>query len=354
MFFRILLFVVALTACTPRGELGFIQAEKPGRSIFVGTTREFDAAGDPTSFGRAPLAFARYDVAVPLSHQPGEITYGRRGRVDPAKDFAVTGRLRYDDAAGFRSDLSRELAKSGGEAVIFVHGYNTNFAEGLYRQAQLGHDFNVPGVLITYAWPSRGKVAGYAYDRDSALYARDGLEDLLREVTKAGAKRIIMVSHSMGSAVTMETLHQLNLTGDRAILGRIGGVVLISPDLDIAVFRQLLARMPVMPQPFIVFTSQKDQALKLSGWISGERSRLGNLKDVAELADVKVTVVDIGAFNTGEGHFNLGNSKTLIALLNRTGAAAIFGADGPQTGLLPVVVLSVRNVTQLILQPVIQ
>ncbi len=347
MFFRLAL--VFLVACTPRGELGFAPGE--GRPVFVGTTRGFDAAGDPTLFDRRPLGLARYDVSIPADHKPGEITYGN----DPAKDFTITGKRHYTGDSAFRGDLAAELRRTGGEAVVFVHGYNTNFAEGLYRLAQLGQDFKVPGVLVSYAWPSRGTVAGYAYDRDSALYARDGLEGLLKELRQAGAKKITLISHSMGSAVTMETLRQMAIEGDRATLDRLAGVMLISPDLDVDVFHNLAERMGKLPDPFIIFTSQKDKALRLSGWISGEKARLGNLQDVRPLADLKVTLVDVGAFNTGEGHFNLGNSPALIALLNQAGAAqALVASDGGAAGLLPMVVLSVRNVTQVILKPVIQ
>ncbi|MCW1918888.1 alpha/beta fold hydrolase [Rhodobacter sp. KR11] len=354
MFYRVLL-LVALAACTPRGELGFTQAAAPGRSIFVGTTRAFDANGDPTLFERAEtLGLARYDVAIPPEHLPGEITYPK-GEVDPQTDFAVTGKRNYTDDPAFRGDLARQLARNGGEAVVFVHGYNTNFAEGLYRLAQLGQDFEVPGVLVSYSWPSRGTVAGYAYDRDSALFARDGLESLLKELRLAGARRINIIAHSMGSSVTMETLRQMAIAGDRATLDRLSGVILISPDLDVDVFRNLATRMGKLPEPFVIFTSQKDKALQLSGWISGEPARLGNLQDVSELADLKVTLVDVGAFNTGEGHFNVGNSPALIALMNRAGAAeALVASDGSPSGLLPMVVLSVRNVTQIVLRPVIQ
>ena len=335
MFYRVLL-VVALAACTPRGELGFAETGVPGRPVFVGTMRGLDPKGDPTLFERnAILGLARYDVAIPAHHKPGEITFPKRGKVDPARDFVVTARESYPIPSKFRGDLSAELARNGGEAVVFIHGYNTNFAEGLYRLAQLGEDFDIPGVLVSYSWPSRGTVAGYAYDRDSALFARDGLEDLLKELRLAGAKRINIISHSMGTSITMETLRQMAIAGDRATLDRLTGVILISPDLDIDVFRNLATRIGRLPQPFIIFTSQKDKALRISGWLSGETARLGNLQDVAELGDLKVTVVDVGAFNTGEGHFNVGNSPTLIALMNRAGAVeALANSDGGvQTGL---------------------
>jgi esterase/lipase superfamily enzyme len=344
-------FCSLLLACTPRGELSFNdEATEPGRPVFVGTTRELDAMGNPTSFGRsAALSLLRYDVALPPARAPGEISYGQ----DPTKDFTVTAHETYATPMAFRADMAKELAKSNGAAVVFVHGYNTNFAEALYRQAQLGEDFQMPGVLVSYAWSSRGKVAGYAYDRDSALFARDGLQDLLRQLRASGARHITLIAHSMGTSITMETLRQMAMSGES--MDRIDGVMLISPDLDIDVFRNLATRIGRLPQPFIIFTSQKDKALRLSGWISGETARLGNLADPAVLADLKVTLVDTAAFNTGEGHFNVGNSPALIQLMNRANAVeALANADGGRAGLLPMVVLSVRNVTQVILRPVIQ
>lgn len=349
--------VVMIAGCAPRGELSFAEAPEPGRAIFVGTTRSLDpASGEPTGFGRAPLQLMRYDVSVPPERAPGEITYGddRQGP-DPARDFVVTGRTRYPAPAPFRSDLSRELARSGGEAVVFVHGYNNTFAEGLYRLAQLGADFDLPGVLVHYAWPSRAQVMGYAYDRDSALFARDGFQELLDELRRAGARRILLVSHSMGGALTMETLRQIAISADSGTLSRISGLVLISPDLDVDVFRAQVARVPRLPEPFVIFTSQKDKALRLSGWISGEPARLGNLEDVSRLADIRVTVVDTGAFSTREGHFNVGNSPALIAMLKRSGqvASVLEGDRTGQPGLLPMAVLTVQNATQIVLKPVV-
>ncbi|MBD3785378.1 MAG: alpha/beta fold hydrolase [Sphingomonadales bacterium] len=350
--------VMFLAACAPRGELGFAQAPEPGRPIFVGTTRNFDpVTGDPTGTDRSPgLGLARYDVAVPPGHQPGQISYAKPNQPpDPARDFVVTGRARYPEAKAFRTDLAQEIARNGGEAVVFVHGYNTNFAEGLYRLAQLGADFDLPGVLVHYAWPSRAQVMGYPYDRDSALFARDGFQELLEELRRAGAQRILLVSHSMGGALTMETLRQMAISADSETLSRISGLILISPDLDVDVFRAQVARMPKLPEPFVIFTSQKDKALRLSGWISGEPARLGNLQDVSELADIRVTVIDTGAFSTREGHFNVGNSPALIAMLNRSGqvAAVLEGDRTGQPGLLPMAVLTVQNATQIVLKPVV-
>ena len=71
-------------------------------------------------------------------------------------------------------DARRRRAKR--RALIFVHGFNNTFAEGLYRIAQLSHDLDLPRVTVHYSWPSAGQALGYVHDRDSALYARDGFE----------------------------------------------------------------------------------------------------------------------------------------------------------------------------------
>lgn len=356
---RLVLFfaLITLISCAPRGELAFApQPEVPVRTIYVGSTRGMDPRTE-TDFGyerRETLELARFDVTVPPDHTPGELSYpiGKK-RPDPRKDFLVADEKLYAQDTAFRADLRRQLARSGGEAIVFIHGFNTNFAEGLYRLAQLGTDFDIPGTLVYYAWPSRGNVLAYAYDRDSALFARDGLQDLLRELRLAGARKILLVAHSMGSALSMETLRQIAISADSETLSRISGVVLISPDIDVDVFRAQAKRIGTLPQPFVIFTSQRDKALRLASRISGDEARLGSLQDVSRVADLKVTMIDVGAFSVRDGHFNLGNSPSLIKLLGPTGRIAklLEGEQSGRTGLASGVILTVQNATQIILSP---
>lgn len=354
----IVLCVCLVAACAPRGEILLVEdATLPARSIFVGTTRGPDPeTGQDLTRGRLEsLRFARYDVSVPPDRVPGDINYPDARRApDPARDFLTTGAEFYPQAPAFRADLRRALARNGGEAVVFVHGYNNTFAEGLYRFAQVGHDLKVPGVLVHYSWPSRANVMGYAYDRDSALFARDGFEHLLREVRAAGARRIVIIAHSMGGALSMETLRQMAISGDAETLSRLGGMVLISPDLDVDVFRAQARRIGRLPDPFIIFTSRRDRALQLAARLTGDSARLGNLQDVTPISDLKVTMVEVGAFATGEGHFDVAKSPALIALLGSTGevAAVLEGDQAGRTGLIPGVVLTVREATRIVLTPV--
>jgi esterase/lipase superfamily enzyme len=352
---------VLLAACAPRGGLTlYPQAAETvtPRAIYLATTRGTDGPVEAgVQMGRsrsASVRYARFDITVPPGHQPGTISFPKPGRApDPAQDFLVTDRALFPGAAPFRQDLSRALAANGGDAVVFVHGYNDTMAEGLYRLAQLGHDLKLPGVLVHYSWPSRGQAFGYAYDRDSALFARDGFEEALDQLAAAGAKRITLVAHSMGGALTMETLRQMAIAGDRGVINRIAGVVLISPDLDVDVFRAQARRIGTLPQPFLIFTSQRDRALALAAKLSGETNRLGNLQDLSRVADLKVTLVEVGAYSTGDGHFTPGSSPALIALLAQVSDLdrALARDQAGRTGLLPGVVLTLQQATQVVMTP---
>lgn len=354
--------VLFLAACAPRGYLS-VEPDAAGvgqnERIFVATTRQ--AADERDRFGRErseAVSFARYDISIPPNRELGAIRWPPRGGTpDPARHFVTTAEVRHPDETAFRADLAAELKRlprGDRDAIIFVHGFNNTFSEGLYRIAQLAHDLEMPGTVVHYSWPSRASPLGYVYDRDSALFARDGLERLIAELGTAGAENIVLVAHSMGSALTMEALRQTVIRGGARAKARIGGVVLISPDLDVDVFRAQAHAMDGLPQPFLIFGSNRDRILNLSARITGEPERLGNLSDVSRVADLDVTFLDVGAFSEGAGHFTLASSPTLLSLLSRIGDVdRAFDADAKgRVGLLPGVVLTVQNATQVILAPV--
>lgn len=362
-FVAAILIVLSIAGCEPRGSIVIDPAAASVgdvETVFIGTTR----GADPETgeeFGKIrnqEIRFVRLDVSIPPDRKLGEIKWPRPvGRPDPMTQFLAVDEDIYPKAADFRADLARALAKEARgarEAVVYVHGFNNNFAEGTYRLAQLGHDLGTRGVSVHYSWPSRGHPLAYAYDRDSALFARDGLEDLLREVEAAGAEHMLLVAHSMGAALTMETLRQLAIEKNHSLLNKISGVALISPDIDVDVFRAQAIRVGNLPQPFIIFTSKRDHALALSSRLTGQHDRLGNVTDIEEVADLKVTVLDTTAFSTGAGHFNAGNSPALLLMLGRLSEidTAFTGDRTGRPGLLPGAVLTLQNATQIILSPV--
>jgi len=347
-----------LMACAPRGEFTAAPSDRASlapETIFVGTSRAADENGFTRDRSNT-ASFVRYDIGIPPDREPGEVNWPPKTRKpDPNRDFLTLNESRFSHPGEFRQALRKAMDLRGQKtAVVYVHGFNNTMAEGVYRVAQMHHDLKVPGVAIHYAWPSRGSALGYVYDRDSALFGRGGFEQLLNEAVGAGANEVVIVAHSMGSALTMETLRQMALRNNARSLSRIKGVVLISPDIDVDVFRSLVLDIGVLPEPFVIFGSRKDRMLGLSATLSGAEERLGNLEDLTRIADLKVTYYDTAAFSVGDGHLDPGTSPALLSLLSGIlGIDLAFRTDArARVGLFQGLVLTVRNATEIVLAPV--
>ena len=355
---RVLILVLILTGCAARGEFQHAPSGLAGgtpETIFVATSRAEGSGG--FGFERSETAnFLRYDVGIPPDREPGELNWPPKTRKPDAKrDFLMLDERHFASAKDFRGALKAAMKLRGQtDAVVYVHGFNNTMAEGVYRVAQMHHDLEVPGVAVHYAWPSRGSALGYVYDRDSVLFGRTGFVELLDEVEGAGAKNVVIVAHSMGASLTMEALRQMVLRDGPHALDRISGVVLISPDLDLDVFRSQAKDIGKLPKPFVIFGNTRDKILNLSSTLSGSGERLGNLEGITELADLDVIYLDTAAYTTGLGHLNLGENPALLKLFGGLlGIADAFTADArARVGLLPGIVLTVRNATEIVLAPV--
>lgn len=352
----IFLTVLVLSGCTARGP---IQSVPPGTE--AGETVEVFVATNRSDFLRETLRgrseetrHFRYQIRVPADHVPGRLSLPR-GRADPDRNFLAESAVEFPSEGDFSRNIQSRLSRlPSGDREIFtyIHGFNSSFEQGVMRLAQLEHDLELPGVSVHFSWPSAASPLGYAYDRDSALYSRDALEDFLRALpyTPDG---IVLVAHSMGAHLAMETLRQIEIATPGWSEKHLGGVILVSPDIDLDVFRQQAARIGRLPQPFVIFVSERDQVLNLSATISGETNRLGTLSDPAELADLEITLMDVSGFSEGVGHFNVGNSPALINILRQlTRFDRSFRNEGAgNTALIPGTILTVRNVTEVILSP---
>ncbi len=327
--------------------------------VFVATNRVPEDG--PARFGRRRGEtdhYRRYVLSIPPDRRPGSLEWPPpRAVPDPRRHFVTIEETAYASPAAFRAALAASLRPSRRgqrEAAVFVHGFNTNFAEGIYRVAQLAHDLEFRGTTVHFSWPSEGDALAYVYDRDSALAARDRLEALLEEVAAAGVDRILLFGHSMGAALVMEAVRQARLT-DSPLMRRLQGIVLMSPDIDVDVFRTQARTVGKLRQPILVFSSERDRALSLSALIAREPNRLGNLSDLSRVADLDVVLVDVTAFSSGLGHLTPGTSPQLIGLLNRAGEIdRAFNSDAEtRIGLLPGTVLTLERATRIVLSPVV-
>jgi len=291
--------------------------------IFLATTRaKSDQDGLIFSGDRSlDPYFAFVDVTVPKVHEAGNIERAVNPVVaDPARYFTARRLGIFPGRQDYRAELAREIPQRGGRAMIFVHGYNTAFDDAVYRMTQVAHDSGYPGAVVLFTWPSAGRVVDYLYDQNSVMASRDALEDMLRLVAEAGAERIDLVAHSMGSLVTMEALRQLAMTHDADLNGRLADVILASPDIDADVFKTQKRRLGSSKTNFVVLASRNDRALGLASFLAGRRERVGAVINAEELAEYGVTVVDVTALTAGDSlnHTKFADNPVLVKLLGVT------------------------------------
>lgn len=311
-------FVLAfLISCAPYPDKIAFSDRFPGadiQQIYVASGRPPSPEAPPPQQDRSAIAqFQKFAVSVPPGHELGQVEWPN-GTPDSAQHFTTVGVQPYQTDTSFLKALA---AEPGDEVTLFVHGYNTTPSEALYRFAQISHDFEIemPGVL--FSRPSAGRAAGYVYDRDTLLFSRDPLANLLTAIGRQTNKRIILLAHSMGAHLTMEVMRQLALSGRRDVLDRLEVVVLLAPDIDPDIFRVQSEAIGTLPQPFVIMTNRDDRALRLSAFINIGRQKVGDLSRAQDVAGLDVTLFDFTALadESNRNHLVPFASPTAIAVL---------------------------------------
>lgn len=319
------LLAVTLSNCAgPRAIIGLDQQQiHIGNSatipFLVATTRAPSGTLDPLYSNDRTLnaSFSQIDVSVPASHKAGMVETAANSP-DPGRHFMAANYRQIADAGSFQNAINARLAKrplAQRRVFIFVHGYNNNFAEGLFRNAQMVHDYRLAALPIYFSWASTASLTGYAFDRDSALAARDGLAETIEAAARSKASGIVIVGHSMGAFVVMEALRTLALRNKPDVLAKIRGVMLAAPDIDPDVFASQASDMPVLPQPFTVVVSNRDRALRLSRLLTGGADRVGSGLDIGRRRSKEIQVIDVSKIDGG-GHSTFAGSSTLIQFFN--------------------------------------
>ena len=212
-------------------------------------------------------------------------------------------------------DLFDEQAAAH-DVLIYVHGFNQTFESAVLDAARLSDDIRFRGDTMVFSWPSRASLFDYGYDRESAMWSRDALQEVLDGLTASPAiGRINIVAHSVGSMLTMEALRQFYTRHGDAVADRIGAVVFASPDIDFDVFSSSVQRIGPLAAKVTVIAATNDRALELSGWMAGGITRVGAAQK-ARLVKLGLRVID--ASDEGWGVINhdlfLSNSQVRQAI----------------------------------------
>ncbi|MBY0611369.1 MAG: alpha/beta hydrolase [Beijerinckiaceae bacterium] len=294
----------ALAACSPGlgSDLATFETIKksPARSslesepvLFAATTRRAVAGGKSPWFGGQrsdTTSLVRVTLDPPSRTIVGSVA------------SSVTGDWEIQAVEPVPAqDAARALAEhaQGRDLLIYVHGFNETFESAVLGAANLSHGVRFNGVTALFSWPSKAGLLDYGYDRESALWSRDGFDEMLETLAKENTiGRIHIVAHSMGTLLTIETLRQFKArTGDQYV-GKFGAIVLASPDIDVDVFTTTVGKIGYYANKITVITSTDDRALDISKRMAGGVTRLG-AADSSQIRQLGVKVVDASGLDWG-------------------------------------------------------
>ncbi|MET0868259.1 MAG: alpha/beta hydrolase, partial [Pseudorhodoplanes sp.] len=139
----------------------------------------------------------------------------------------------------------------------------------------------------------------YIYDRESALWSRDALEEMLDQlVREPSVGTIHIVAHSMGTMPTVEALRQLYDRRGGSMTGRFGAIILASPDIDMDGFTSSITRLGGFSRKLTVLTVANDRALGAMRDMAGGVTRVGTAEK-GQLEALGVRVIDASEYAGG-------------------------------------------------------
>lgn len=181
---------------------------------------------------------------------------------------------------------------SARDVLIYVHGFNQTFETAAIDAVHLSEGIKFHGETMVFSWPSKAKLFDYGYDRESAMWSRDALDQVLSGlIASPNVRRIHIVAHSIGTMLTMEALRQFYARRGNVAAARIGAIVCASPDIDMDVFSSSVRRIGPLAKKITVVTATNDRALAVAGWIAGGVARVG-AAEKAELEKLGLQVID--------------------------------------------------------------
>ncbi|MDX1698721.1 MAG: alpha/beta fold hydrolase [Thiohalobacterales bacterium] len=276
--FAILLALIPLmllNGCSITGGIRPKAAETTAEPRLVDLFYITDRAPDAESgryFGgkRGDLSYGVSHISIPAGHVMGQHEEPSLLKFEwtheEGKHINVRDVLRLTQEE-FTSRLGEAIEASPGKKVmVFVHGYNEEFAETSRMLAQFALDLKFSGPVILFSWPSQGSLTGYTVDETNAQWAQSHFLQMLSALLEqVPAQNIYLVGHSMGNRIignAMITLASERLESDLLLFREI---VMIAPDIDADVFRREMApRLARTGIHITLYASSKDRALLAS------------------------------------------------------------------------------------------
>jgi esterase/lipase superfamily enzyme len=235
----------------------------------------------------------------------------------PRNDLLTMVRARIAAARAFRDQV-----------VVFIHGFNTDFDNAIYRTAQLAYDLQFDGAAFLYSWPAGAGVIGYTGDRESATQAEPYLKEFLDLVVReTGARSVSVIAHSMGSLPLLNVLRDLGPSLPPGV--RLNELILAAPDVDRDVFANLVSAIRGYGRGITLYCSANDRAMVVSRQVAGGVPRAGDVPADGPVILPGVDTIDVTETSTDLLALNHSLYAEKGALLNDIGLLLQTGERPP-------------------------
>ncbi len=249
------------------GALRFGTAEGNDQALTMGIA---DVLVPNVRGGRTDALAQAEVVALRASERPQEEEATDPGNMSirgvwmrPANEMVDLGRARV-----------QQSQKYGGKALVFIHGFNTSFDNALARAAQIAYDLQFDGPVYLFSWPSKGgtttwdhikNIFNYTPDRTSAANARVPFSLFLKQVLLASRpSKTVVIAHSMGNRLLLETLRDSVRTPQDGIAAVVGDLIFAAPDIPRSEFKTFMDELRPVGGIKTMYAARTDRALKAS------------------------------------------------------------------------------------------
>ena len=240
-------------------------------------------ASDQYGTELGPLNVGVCDVSIPPHHLYGQVEttsiFKWEFVADRMKDVVI-----QETSSRDVKEFEQSLAKALGEAsrrdiFLFVHGFNTSFADAADRAAQLAHDTRFQGVPAFYSWPSQAMLTKYKTDERLVAESVEPFRRYLRMLmVDAKPATIHILAHSMGNQLLTMALAGWDLKEELGPGEQLPEIrlILAAPDVDAGHFCDKIApEIPIRADHVTLYTSPSDMALLASQMEHHGKPRLG-------------------------------------------------------------------------------
>lgn len=290
--------------------------------VLFGTNRAADVALEGGfGSGRAELSLGEALVSVPTARREGTAPrpwriLGLGPREDPRKHVVLVDNPKVLTEREFVA----LVGPRDRSAFLFVHGFNTSFAAGLWRTAQIAVDLDIEGPVFHFSWPSAGKWWKYDYDSDSVNASEARFERFVTTILdRCNIDRLNVLAHSKGNQLVLNVFR--TIAKARGSPG-CDNLVLASPDVDVDVVEDRMQAVPGFVRNVTLYASKHDRPLTVSG---GKAMRIragGIMSDGYPL--ILRSMDSIDAADSDFGYFGLNHSAYMDVPVLRYDLKALF------------------------------